>query len=79
MRRGGGNRGINKEFTRAPQEENCEYRVIGVDTFDGGDWVQGDFETLEEAERMARLQGGSMIKMHIYDKDGNHVLDYGVF
>ena len=43
----GGNMGMDETFTRKP-DEGKNFRVVGVDTFDGGDWVQGDFETLEE-------------------------------
>jgi len=73
----GGNRGYGERFGSVPEKGN--YRVIGVDTFDGGDWVQGDFETKEEALKVARDKGGQMTKMHVYDKDGRHVQDFGTF
>jgi hypothetical protein len=73
------NRGIDIEFSRKPITGN--FRVVGVDTFDGSDWVQGEFETLEEAKKCAvsYTAGQQMLKMHIYDKDGNHVFDCGSF
>lgn len=73
----GGNRGIDERFSRnAPQGQ---FRVIGVDTFDGGDWVQGDFPTLESALACAREKGGEMTKMHVYDDTGKHVGEAGRF
>jgi hypothetical protein len=37
-----------------------QFRVVAVDTFDGTDWVHGDFATAEEALRAARSKGGNM-------------------
>lgn len=56
-----------------------KFRVIGVDTFDGGDWVDGDFDTAEEALRHARGRGGEMLKMHAYDDEGKHLGQAGRF
>ena len=73
----GGNRGIDEAFSRkAPAGK---FRVIGVDTFDGGDWVQGDFDTKDEALRVAQEKGGEMTKMHVYDERGHHVGQAGTF
>lgn len=73
----GGNRGIDEEFSRnAPKGK---FRVIGVDTFDGTDWVQGDFDKLEDAEECAREKGGKMCVMHIYNDQGVHVGKAGEF
>lgn len=72
----GGNRGIDDDFDRC-----ClgKYRVVGVDTFDGTDWVQGDFPTLEEAKECANKHGGVMCKMHVYDPEGRHVHEAGSY
>jgi hypothetical protein len=75
----GGNRGIDIDFSRkAPKGK---FRVIGVDTFDGGDWVSGDFATLDDAKKHAANQtkGQQMLKMHIYDDKGNHLGQDGSF
>lgn len=75
----GGNRGIDERFTRkAPKGQ---FRVIGVDTFDGGDWVSGDFATLGAARAHARekTRGEQMLKMHIYDDLGKHQGEDGSF
>jgi hypothetical protein len=73
----GGNRGIDELFGRkAPKGK---FRVIGVDTFDGGDWHQGDFDTKEAALACARAKGGEMTKMYVYDDRGRHVGNYGTF
>ncbi len=73
----GGNRGIGELFSHQPPPG--KFRVIGVDTFDGGDWVQGDFDTKEAALACAREKGGSMTKMHVYDDRGRHVGEAGTF
>jgi hypothetical protein len=56
-----------------------KFRVVGVDTFDGTDWVEGDFNTKEAALRHANLRGGEMLKMHAYDDKGNHISEAGRF
>ena len=73
----GGNRGLHDQFGSIPEKGN--FRVIGVDTFDGTDWVQGDYETEEEARNVAKKEGGQMCKMYIYNKEGYYVVDYGQF
>jgi hypothetical protein len=75
----GGNRGIDEEFSRkAPKGK---YRVVGVDTFDGGDWLEGDFSSLEAAEKHVaeRTKGQQMLKMHIFNDHGTHVGEAGTF
>jgi hypothetical protein len=73
----GGNRGIGETFTHvAPKGK---FRVIGVDTFDGGDWCQGDFDTREAALQCARDKGGEMTMMHVYDDTGKHIGQAGRF
>ena len=73
----GGNRGIDEMFSRkAPRGK---YRVIGVDTFDGGDWVEGDFATKQQAIAHAKSKGGEMTKMHVYDDTGTHCAEAGRF
>lgn len=61
---------------KAPQGK---FRVIGVDTFDGGDWIEGDFDTREMAIECARKKGGTMLKTHVYDDKGNHIEEGGTF
>lgn len=73
----GGNRGIGELFSRvAPKGK---YRVIGVDTFDGGDWHQGDFDTVQEALKCVRENGGEMTRMYVYDDQGQFVGQFGSF
>lgn len=55
------------------------YRVIGVDTFSGEDWVEGDFATAEEALTAANNRGGTMLKMHVYNDKGRHIGEAGTF
>ncbi len=73
----GGNRGIDELFSRnAP---TGKFRVVGVDTFDGGDWVAGDFDTREEAITYADKKGAVMLVMHVYDDKGEHIHQAGTF
>lgn len=75
----GGNRDIDEGFSRcAPKGK---FRVVGVDTFDGTDWVEGDFDTLSQAQKHAnkRTKSQQMLKMHIYDETGAHRHDAGTF
>jgi hypothetical protein len=64
------------ETLRAPEGK---FRVIGVDTFDRTDWVEGDFDTLEEALARARTAGGVMLRTHVYNDQGRHMGDAGTF
>lgn len=72
-------RGIDVRFSRKPQKG--KFRLVGVDTFDHGDWVVGDYETLAEALKVAdeKTNGQQMLMMHIYDKNGKHVSQCGRF
>lgn len=73
----GGNRGIDERFSRcAPKGQ---FRIIGVDTFDGGDWHEGDFPSKDAALKHAKNRGGQMLKMHVYDDQGRHIGDAGSF
>jgi hypothetical protein len=56
-----------------------KYRVVGVDTFDRTDWVDGDFDTKDAALGRARQLGGTMLRTHVYDDAGRHVGDAGTF
>jgi len=56
-----------------------KYRVVGVDTFDGTDWVKGDYDSPEEAIRVANMHGGTMLKTHVYDDRGRHIHGAGRF
>ncbi|HCM43666.1 TPA: hypothetical protein DIS55_01800 [Candidatus Kaiserbacteria bacterium] len=73
------NSGIDVDFSRnAPKGK---FRVVSVDTFDGTDGVDGDFDTLGLAEAyIARAtEGQEMLKMHIYDDKGDHVGEGGSY
>lgn len=77
--REGGNRGIDKEFSRKAPQGN--FRVIGVDTFDATDWLEGDFATIDDAKAHAEKEthGKQMLKMHIYNDKGRHVEAVGAY
>jgi hypothetical protein len=71
------NAGIDVDFSR--QAPPGKFRLVSVDTFDGTDSVDGDFDTLEEArEAAAKISAGQdMCMTHIYDDHGNHVEEGG--
>lgn len=73
----GGNRGAGDQFGFAAPKG--QFRVICVDTFDGGDWVQGDFATREEAVNVARSKGGEMLRAYVYDDTGKQLSGAGTF
>lgn len=56
-----------------------QFRVVGVDTFDNMDWVEGDFKNKKLALAYADSKGGQMLKMHVYDDKGNNIHDAGTF
>lgn len=56
-----------------------KFRVVGVDTFDGTDWIEGDYNSLEECTRVAKRLGGNMLKVHVYDDQRKHVFEAGTF
>lgn len=56
-----------------------KFRVIGVDTFDGTDWIYGDYDTKEAAIKLANEKGGTMLKTHVYDDQGKHIHGAGTF
>ena len=91
----GGNRGIDIDFSRKPpkskkrstnklgkkKKKAKKFRVVGVDTFDGGDWVVGDYTTLEKAQKVVddKTRGAQMLKMYVYDQDGKCVYSGGSY
>ncbi len=64
---------------KAPKEM---YRVVGVDTFDGTDWVWGDYANLEDAKAIVEYRakkGGPMLKYYAYDEQGKLRAEAGTF
>lgn len=75
----GGNRGMGETFSRkAPPGK---FRTIGVDTFDGTDWHDKDFDTLKEAKQYVadKVKGTQMLIYHVYDDQGRHLAQDGKF
>ena len=75
----GGNCGIDEQFSRCAPKGM--FRVVGVDTFDGTDFVAGDFITFDDALEYVIKQtvGTDMLVMHIYDDTGAHLINKGKF
>lgn len=69
---------LSQKNFKAPKNK---FRVIGVDTFDmdGSDWIEGDFDTRQQAIECANKKGGTMLKTHVYDDKGNHIHEGGTF
>jgi hypothetical protein len=61
------------------QAPKNKYRVVGVDTFAHEDFVIGDYDTLETAIRIAKKQGGTMMKVYIYNDKSKYLFDCGKF
>ena len=57
---------------KAPKHK---FRVIGVNILDGGDWIDGDFLSKEEAIECADKIRGRMLKAYVYDENGHHVYE----
>ena len=73
----GGNRGIDVTFSRAAPAG--KFRVIGVDTFDGTDWHEADFDTREEAEAHVKKRGADMTVFYVYNDKGTFLRGAGRF
>lgn len=56
-----------------------KFRVIGVNTLDDTDWLEGDFDTLNDAKLRADVKGGQTRKIYVYDEHGKSVYDSGTF
>lgn len=69
---------MDRDRLIAPQGK---FRVVGVDTFDGTEWVDGDFDTKDAAIASAkeRAKNAVMMKLHVYDDKGNHLYEDGKF
>lgn len=67
---------LSRKDLKAPEGK---FRVVCVDTFDGTDWIQGDFNTKEEAIEVAEGKGGNMLKAYVYNDSGNDIYNAGKF
>jgi len=80
----GGNRGMDQEGPggfkgTAPEGK---FRIVGVDTFDGGDWIYKDVDSLDEAKEFVaekEKEHPQMLMIHVYDDKGKHVHKGGSF
>jgi len=71
----GGNRKMGDMFSRcAPAGK---FRVVSVDTFDGDDWMEGDFAMIDEARATAAAAAAakrhSFMVAYVYDSEGRNV------
>ena len=71
------NSSIDKSFSR--QAPPGKFRIIGVDTFDGSDWLENDCDTLEGVQKLVDEKGDKMTMMYIYNDKGEYVGETGTF
>lgn len=50
-----------------------KFRVIGIDTFDYTDWIEGDFDTIDEAIVKTNTIKGNFTNTYIFDDKGNKI------
>ncbi len=72
-----------QEVAEKRKSDSGNFRVLGIDKFDGEDWVHGEYgtkeEALEEARKMTREAMGSATDSSIatvyyaYDPSGNYL------
>lgn len=55
------------------------WKVYCVDTFDGTRWLDGEYNTREEAEQSARFRGGTMLRAHVESPRGERINSYGQY
>jgi hypothetical protein len=71
----------SKARSRSKSKAGEFFTVTGVDTFDGTDWDEGRFDTLDKAREhcSGRTKGQQMMKMYIYDRLGRCVGSFGSY
>lgn len=58
-----------------------KFRIIGIDTFEGEEWLQADVDTLDEAKRIIREKtaGEQILKMYVFDDAGTCLAGMGSY
>lgn len=54
-----------------------KFRVVGVFIVDGNDTFLEDYDTFEEAKRVADSQCDNLTRMHVYDDQRKHLYEVG--
>ena len=72
----GGNRTTTRKSLKAPKGK---YRVVLVDTFDGGDCILLTTKFKQKALNLANDKGGSMTIVYVYDDKGRQIHKAGTF
>lgn len=72
----GGNRTTTQKDLIAPPGK---YRVVLVDTFDGGDCILSTTSDKQKAIKLADEKGGQMTKVYVYDDKGCQIHSAGTF
>lgn len=60
-------KGGNQQFSR--EAPKGKFRIIGFDTFDNSEWVEGDFDSLLQAKKYAdkKTKDKQTLKMYVFD------------
>ncbi len=71
-----------EEIAKKRKAPKGKFRVLGVDKFDGEDWIEGNYKTLDKALRIARdktddarryASDSSIATVYyVYDDKGNY-------
>ena len=72
----GGNRTTTRADLKAPKGK---YRVVLVDTFDGGDCILLTTKSKQKALDLANKNGGTMTIVYVYDDKGRQIHKAGTF
>lgn len=56
-----------------------KFRVVGIDNLSGSGWIEDDFPSLDVAQSHAASIGDMMYQVHIFDHDGTHQGQVGIF
>ena len=52
-----------------------KFRVIGVDIFYGGEWIEDEFNNLPEAIKYVKEKSDRLTKLYVYNDKGDCVHD----
>jgi hypothetical protein len=56
-----------------------KFRLVQVDTFDGEEWIYGDFDTELEGRYACAKAGGNMLRAYLYNDRGQCIDWAGIY
>ncbi len=68
-------------YTENWQASPGKFKVIGLDTFSHEDWIEGEYDTKEEAIKKAKsiTKGNDMTLARVYDDKENQLFQCGKY